>query len=92
MAVAGAGQALQLPVLFRIILSEIRAGPGGRRQRGHDHHAAVRAGAGRATLGTLFLSLAPGMGMRDALVTTLVVQVGGIAVTTLRSRPPRKIG
>lgn len=92
-AVAGAGQALQLPVLFRIILSEVepaRAGVGSGVMVTTQQSALA---LGVATLGTLFLSLAPGMGMRDALVTTLVVQVGGIALTTLLSlRLPRKIG
>ncbi|MEU7058611.1 MFS transporter [Streptomyces sp. NPDC046197] len=91
-AVAGAGQALQLPILFRIILSEVPA---------------VRAGVGSgvmvttqqsslalgvATLGTLFLSLVPAMGMRDALVTTLLVQLAGVALTGLLSlRLPRTV-
>lgn len=45
-----------------------------------------------ATLGTLFLSLTPGMGMRDALVTTLLVQLAGVALTGLLSlRLPRTI-
>ncbi|WP_030181063.1 MFS transporter [Streptomyces violaceorubidus] len=83
--VAGAGQALQLPVIFRVVLSEVPA---------------VRAGVGSgvmittqqsslalgvATLGTLFLSLIPGMGMRDALVTTLLVQFAGVVLTGLLS-------
>ncbi|MDX3752376.1 MFS transporter [Streptomyces sp. AK08-02] len=92
-AVAGAGQALQLPVLFRIILSEVepaRAGVGGGVMVTTQQSALA---LGVATLGTLFLSLTPGMGMRDALVTTLVVQVGGIALTTLLSlRLPRRVG
>jgi hypothetical protein len=47
---------------------------------------------GVATLGTLFLSLIPGMGMRDALVTTLLVQLAGVALTGLLSlRLPRTI-
>jgi hypothetical protein len=47
---------------------------------------------GVATLGTLFLALVPGMGMRDALVTTLLVQLGGVALTGLLSlRLPRTI-
>ncbi|MDI6516136.1 MFS transporter [Streptomyces coelicoflavus] len=91
-AVAGAGQALQLPVIMRVVLSEVPA---------------VRAGVGSgvmvttqqsslalgvATLGTLFLSLVPGMGMRDALVTTLLVQLAGVALTGLLSlRLPRTI-
>jgi MFS family permease len=92
-AVAGAGQALQLPVLNRIILSEIepaRAGVGSGVMITTQQSALA---LGVATLGTLFLSLAPGVGMRDALVTTLVVQLGGIVVTTLLSlRLPRAIG
>ncbi|MGW0226666.1 hypothetical protein, partial [Streptomyces tendae] len=35
---------------------------------------------GVATLGTLFLSLVPGMGMRDALVTTLLAQLSARVV------------
>lgn len=92
-AVAGAGQALQLPVLFRIILSEIepaRAGVGSGVMITTQQSALA---LGVATLGTLFLSLSPGMGMGDALVTTLVVQLGGIVLTTLLSlRLPRAVG
>lgn len=48
---------------------------------------------GVATLGTLFLSLIPGMGMRNDLVTTLLVQLAGVALTGLLSlRLPRTIG
>jgi hypothetical protein len=47
---------------------------------------------GVATLGTLFLSLAASDGMRDALVTTLLVQLAGVALTTALSlRLPRTI-
>ncbi|MDQ0931064.1 MFS transporter [Streptomyces turgidiscabies] len=91
-AVAGVGQALQLPVLFRVILSEIEPARAG---VGSGVMITVQQSAlalGVATLGTLFLSLAPGMGMREALVTTLGVQVGGVALTTLLSlRLPRVI-
>jgi hypothetical protein len=48
---------------------------------------------GVATPGTPFLSLIPGLGMRDALATTLQVQVAGVALTGLLSlRLPRTIG
>ena len=48
---------------------------------------------GVATLGTLFLSLAGGVGMRDALVTTLLVQLAIVVLTGLLSlRLPRTIG
>ncbi|MFE1923504.1 MFS transporter [Streptomyces asoensis] len=92
-AVAGAGQALQLPVVMRIVMSEVppaRAGVGsGVMVTTQQTSLAL----GVATLGTLFLSLVPGMGMRDALVTTLAVQLGGVVVTGLLSlRLPRTVG
>ncbi|MFF3329716.1 MFS transporter [Streptomyces sp. NPDC002888] len=89
-AVAGAGQALQLPVILRIVLSEVpaaRAGVGGGVMITTQQSALA---LGVATLGTLFLSLIPGLGMRDALVTTLLVQLAGVALTGLLSlRLPR---
>jgi MFS family permease len=92
-AIAGAGQALQLPVVFRIVLSEV---PSARAGVGSGVMITTQQSSlalGVATLGTLFLSLVPGMGMRDALVTTLVVQLAGVALTGLLSlRLPRTIG
>ncbi|MEV5103203.1 MFS transporter [Streptomyces massasporeus] len=91
-AVAGAGQALQLPVVYRVILSEVppaRAGVGSGVMITTQQSALA---LGVATLGTLFLSLVPGMGMRDALVTTLLVQLGGVVLTGLLSlRLPRTV-
>ncbi|MFI6033174.1 MFS transporter [Streptomyces sp. NPDC051315] len=91
-AVAGAGQALQLPVVMRIVLSEVppaRAGVGGGVMV-TTQQASLALGV--ATLGTLFLSLAPGMGMRDALMTTLAVQIAGVVGTGLLSlRLPRRV-
>ncbi|MFE1287040.1 MFS transporter [Streptomyces sp. NPDC058751] len=91
-AVAGAGQALQLPVLIRIVLSEVppaRAGVGSG-VMATTQQAALAVGV--ATLGTLFLSLASSHGMRDALVTTLLVQLAGVALTTALSlRLPRTV-
>jgi hypothetical protein len=92
-AVAGAGQALQLPIIFRIILSEVppaRAGVGAGVMVTTQQSALA---LGVATLGTLFLSLVPGMGMRDALAITLLVQLAGVVLTGLLSlRLPRTIG
>ncbi|MER5750079.1 MFS transporter [Streptomyces sp. NPDC002088] len=92
-AIAGAGQALQLPVIFRIVLSEVptaRAGVGSGVMITTQQSALA---LGVATLGTLFLSLVPGLGMRDALVTTLLVQLAGVALTGLLGlRLPRTIG
>jgi predicted MFS family arabinose efflux permease len=92
-AIAGAGQALQLPVIFRIVLSEVpqaRAGVGSGVMI-TTQQAALALGV--ATLGTLFLSLIPTLGMRDALITTLLTQLAGVALTGLLSlRLPRTVG
>ncbi|MET8225018.1 MFS transporter [Streptomyces sp. NPDC005301] len=92
-AVAGAGQALQLPVLFRVVLSEVpavRAGVGGGVMITTQQSALA---LGVATLGSLFLALVPGHGMRDALVITLLVQLAGVVLTTALSlRLPRTVG
>ncbi|MGW1027004.1 MFS transporter [Streptomyces sp. NPDC002577] len=92
-AVAGMGQAMQLPLLFRIILSEVptaRAGVGSGVMITTQQSALA---LGVATLGTLFVSLTPGMGMGDALMVTLLVQLAGVALTTgLSLRLPNTIG
>ncbi|MEU1184880.1 MFS transporter [Streptomyces sp. NPDC005820] len=92
-AVAGAGQAFQLPVVMRLVMSEVppaRAGVGSGVMV-TTQQASLALGV--ATLGTLFLSLVPGAGVRDALVTTLAVQVVGVVATGLLSlRLPRRIG
>ncbi|GAA3129634.1 MFS transporter [Streptomyces echinatus] len=92
-AVAGAGQALQLPNVMRIVMSEVppaRAGVGSGVMVTTQQSALA---LGVATLGTLFLTLVPHLGMRDALVGTLLVQLGGIVLTGLLSlRLPRAVG
>ncbi|MFJ9904080.1 MFS transporter [Streptomyces sp. NPDC101152] len=92
-ALAGAGQALQLPIIFRVVLSEVepaRAGVGSGVMMTTQQSALA---LGVAALGTLFLSLVPDLGMRDALVTTLLAQLGCVALTCLLSlRLPRTIG
>ncbi|MYW18519.1 MFS transporter [Streptomyces sp. SID2955] len=92
-AVAGAGQALQLPNVMRIVMSEVppaRAGVGSGVMVTTQQSALA---LGVATLGTLFLTLVPHLGMRDALVGTLLVQLAGIALTGLLSlRLPRTVG
>ncbi|THA40738.1 MFS transporter [Streptomyces sp. A1547] len=91
-AVAGLGQGLQLPVLMRLMLSDVpadRAGVGGGVMITMQQSALA---LGVATLGSLFLALAPSMGMRDALAVTLLVQLGMIALTVLLSlRLPRVV-
>ncbi|MFF9812274.1 MFS transporter [Streptomyces sp. NPDC014006] len=92
-AVAGVGQALQLPVIYRVVLSEVppaRAGVGSGVMT-TTQQASLALGV--ATLGTLFLSLTPGIGMRDALIAALLVQLAGVALTGLLSlRLPRTVG
>ncbi|MGF0171780.1 MFS transporter [Streptomyces sp. Marseille-Q5077] len=92
-AIAGAGQALQLPVIFRIVLSEVPAARAGVGSGVMITTQQSSLALGVATLGTLFLSLAATMGMGDALIITLVVQLAGVALTGLLSlRLPRTIG
>ncbi|MET9962441.1 MFS transporter [Streptomyces sp. NPDC006326] len=91
-AVAGLGQGLQLPVLMRLMLSDVpasRAGVGsGIMITGQQSALAL----GVATLGTLFLSLTPAHGMRDAFTVTLLVQLAMVGATVLLSlRLPRVV-
>ncbi|MER6537439.1 MFS transporter [Streptomyces sp. 900105755] len=92
-AVAGAGQALQLPNVLRLVMSEVppaRAGVGSGVMV-TTQQAALALGV--ATLGTLFLSLVPNQGVRDALVITLLVQLALTVLTGLLSlRLPRTVG
>ncbi|KPI05551.1 major facilitator superfamily MFS_1 [Actinobacteria bacterium OK074] len=91
-ALAGGGQALQLPILFRIILSEVPAARAGVGSGVMVTTQQSSLALGVATLGTLFLALIPGLGMRDALVTTLLVQAAGVILTAgLSLRLPRTI-
>ncbi|MFG3116511.1 MFS transporter [Streptomyces sp. NPDC048197] len=92
MALLGLGQGLVLPVLMRIVLSELpvaQAGVGGgvmvtTQQSG--------LALGVATLGTLFLALLPSVGIRDALLAALLTQLAIVAGTTaLALRLPRAL-
>ncbi|PJJ01831.1 putative MFS family arabinose efflux permease [Streptomyces sp. 2333.5] len=92
MTILGFGQGLLLPVLLRIVLSELpmaQAGVGGgvmvtTQQSG--------MALGVATLGTLFLSLLPSVGIRDALLIALLTQLAIVAGTTLLAlRLPRTV-
>ncbi|MER7620041.1 MFS transporter [Streptomyces sp. NPDC126503] len=93
MAVAGIGQGLQLPVLFRVVLAEVppeRAGVGGGVMV-TTQQAALALGV--ATLGTLFLSLADTGSMGTALAVVLVVQLVVALLTALAAlRLPRAVG
>ncbi|MEU8779575.1 MFS transporter [Streptomyces sp. NPDC048606] len=89
-ALAGLGQGLQLPVLMRLMLSDVpaeRAGVGGGVMITAQQSALA---LGVATLGGLFLALAPAVGSRDAVSVTLLAQLALIALTVLLSlRLPR---
>ncbi|NUP37057.1 MAG: MFS transporter [Streptomyces sp.] len=92
-AIAGFGQGLQLPILIRGILAEVpaeRAGVGSGVMVTTQQSALA---LGVATLGTLFLTLTPSMGMGEAMVRTLALQLAGVVVTGLLSlRLPRMLG
>lgn len=91
-ALAGIGQALQLPVLYRIVLADV---PADRAGVGSGVMVTTQQSAlalGVATLGTLFLSRTTAVGMREALITTLAAQLAIIALTCLLSlRLPRTV-
>ncbi|MEC4014758.1 MFS transporter [Streptomyces sp. H27-D2] len=91
-ALAGLGQGLQLPVLFRIVLGNVppeRAGVGSGVMITTQQTSLA---LGVATLGTLFLAMTDSVGMRDALAVTLLVQLAVIIVTVLLSlRLPRAV-
>jgi hypothetical protein len=82
----------QFPVLFRIMLSEVpreRAGVGSG-VMATTQQAALALGV--ATVGSLFVALIGPWGMRDALLVTLLVLLGLIALTSaLSKRLPRSI-
>ncbi|WP_374050327.1 MFS transporter [Streptomyces roseicoloratus] len=86
MAIAGLGQGLQLPVLFRVVLSEVpaeRAGVGSGVMVTTQQSAMA---LGVATMGSLFLSLGSSPAdMGAALTTTLLAQLGVVALTLLLS-------
>ncbi|WP_242585136.1 MFS transporter [Streptomyces sp. MST-110588] len=92
MAVLGMGQGLLLPVLLRVVLSELPAAQAG--VGGGVMVTTQQSGMalGVATLGTLFLSLLPSLGMRDALLIAVLTQFAVVAVTTaLGLRLPRTV-
>ena len=76
--VAASGQALQLPLYYRIVLAADRAA-----RAGVGSGLTVTAqqsclALGVATLGSLFLALAPAAGMRNAFAIVLGVQLAGL--------------
>ncbi|SEN27777.1 Major Facilitator Superfamily protein [Actinacidiphila rubida] len=92
MAIAGFGQGFVLPLIFRIVLSEVppaQAGVGGGAMATTQQSSLA---LGVATLGTLFLTLSSSVGVRDALVWTLLAQLAAVVLTTaLTLRLPRTV-
>ncbi|MEU8433080.1 MFS transporter [Streptomyces sp. NPDC029216] len=89
-AIAGLGQGLQLPVLMRLMLSDVPADRAGVGSGVMVTTQQSSLALGVATVGSLFLALAAALGMRDALAVTLLVQLGLIALAVLLSlRLPR---
>jgi MFS family permease len=92
MAVLGVGQGFVMPVVLRIVLSEVpptQAGVGGGAMATTQQSSMA---LGVATLGTLFLTLSTSVGIRDALVWTLVAQLVAVAITiALSVRLPRAL-
>ncbi|WP_171161767.1 MFS transporter [Streptomyces sp. I05A-00742] len=90
LAVQGLGQGMLLPPTQRAVLGGVpvaQAGVGGGVMVTTQQSFMA---LGVATLGSLFLSLAPSMGMRDAVVTTFGVQLVAVAATVVLSlRLPR---
>ena len=89
----GAGQGLQLPTYFRVILSAV---PSARAGAGSGLAATAQQSGlalGVATLGSLFLALIPALGMRHAFAIILGTQLAGLAGLALLSlRLPRRLG
>ncbi|MEY9965298.1 MFS family permease [Streptacidiphilus sp. MAP12-16] len=93
MVIAGTGQGLVMPPLIRLVLSEIpveRAGVGGGILATTQQSSLA---LGVATLGTLFLTLSPSIGMHDALTWVLALQfVLTLGVIALSTRLPKRVG
>ncbi|GAA2773913.1 MFS transporter [Streptomyces rameus] len=90
LALCGAGQGMQLPLYFRILLAAVpdRLAGAGSGLAATLQQSCLAVGV--ATLGSLFLSLAPAAGMRHALVVVLAVQAAGLAgLALLGLRLPR---
>ncbi|AOR34472.1 MFS transporter [Streptomyces fodineus] len=93
LVLCGFGQGLQLPLYYRILLAAIPARLAG---AGSGLAATLQQSClavGVAALGSLFLSLVPGLGMREALAVVLAVQAGGlVGLGWLGLRLPRVLG
>lgn len=92
-ALAGIGQGLVGMPLFRVVLSRV---PAERAGVGSGVLATTQQSSlalGVATLGTLFISLVPALGMANALALVLAIQaLGSLLIGWLSIRLPRSVG
>ncbi|NLU71579.1 MFS transporter [Streptomyces sp. HNM0575] len=92
LALCGLGTGIQMPLYFRIVLAAI---PAARAGAGSGLAATTQQAClalGVASLGSLFLALIPGLGMRGALVTVLTVHLCGLASLAVQSlRLPKAV-
>ncbi|MGH4028144.1 MFS transporter [Actinomycetota bacterium Odt1-20B] len=92
LALCGLGQGVQLALYYRIVLAAV---PAERAGAGSGLAATVQQSClavGVATLGSLFLALLPGLGMRRAFTVVLAVQLAGLlALAGLSLRLPRTL-
>lgn len=88
----GLGQGVQLALYYRVALAAV---PAARAGAGSGLAATVQQSClavGVATVGSLFLALVPGLGMRDAFVSALGVQLAGLlGLAGLSLRLPRRM-
>ncbi|MFF4155889.1 MFS transporter [Streptomyces sp. NPDC001678] len=92
LAIQGLGQGLLMPITMRLVLSEVPVAQAGVGSGVLVTTQQAFMALGVATLGSLFLSLAPGTGMRDGLAITLGVQLVLVVATVgLSMRLPRKV-
>ncbi|MFH8792701.1 MFS transporter [Streptomyces sp. NPDC017941] len=91
LALCGFGQGVQLPLYFRVLLSAV---PAARAGAGSGLAATVQQSClavGVATLGSLFLAMESGTGIREAFATVLALQLAGLlALAALSLRLPRE--
>ncbi|MFI1968043.1 MFS transporter [Streptomyces cinnamoneus] len=92
LAVQGLGQGLLMPMTMRLVLSEVPVDKAGVGSGVLVTTQQAFMALGVATLGSLFLSLTPHTGMREALAITWGVQLVTVVVTVLLTlRLPRSV-
>ncbi|MEU7146500.1 MFS transporter [Streptomyces sp. NPDC045456] len=92
MAVLGVGQGLVLPILLRIVLSELPAAQAGVGSGAMVTTQQAGLALGVATLGTLFLTLLPSLGVQNALIVALLAQLATVGLNAvLTFRLPRVV-